>query len=93
MFAVLLTAVLLDSLRPPDKQISVPVYTGAVRLYQSAGRRMLGRMVRCRFVPTCSEYSIEAVRRYGIRHGLLLTVRRIASCRKEIPVGTLDPVP
>ncbi|MBM3419731.1 MAG: membrane protein insertion efficiency factor YidD [Bacteroidetes bacterium] len=46
----------------------------------------------CRHVPTCSSYAIEALRRHGPWHGLLLGTGRILRCR---PGGThgFDPVP
>lgn len=47
---------------------------------------------RCRYYPTCSEYSIEAVREYGVRRGLVLTVTRIKSCTINVPLGTHDPL-
>ena len=34
----------------------------------------------CRYLPTCSEYSIEALRTYGFFKGLFLSLRRILSC-------------
>tara|TARA_Y100001970_G_scaffold264960_1_gene352050 strand:- start:4037 stop:4288 length:252 start_codon:yes stop_codon:yes gene_type:complete len=34
----------------------------------------------CRYLPTCSEYSIEALRTYGFLKGLFLSLRRILSC-------------
>ncbi|MGA8832081.1 MAG: membrane protein insertion efficiency factor YidD [Desulfomonilaceae bacterium] len=46
----------------------------------------------CRFVPSCSEYAIEAVRRYGALRGLYLIVRRLIRCRPLGPTG-FDPVP
>ncbi|MDQ2774870.1 MAG: membrane protein insertion efficiency factor YidD [Acidobacteriota bacterium] len=50
-------------------------------------------MIRCRYQPTCSEYSLEAVRRFGIGRGLQLTVRRLSSCKRDVPFGTSDPIP
>lgn len=46
----------------------------------------------CRHIPTCSEYSIQAVRRYGLMEGGLMAAQRIARCN---PWGTsgYDPVP
>jgi len=34
----------------------------------------------CRFVPTCSEYGIEALKKYGIFKGIYLTIKRIGRC-------------
>lgn len=34
----------------------------------------------CRYLPTCSEYSIEALKIYGLRKGLFMSFKRIASC-------------
>ena len=34
----------------------------------------------CRFLPTCSEYSIDALRTYGFSKGLVLSLKRIMSC-------------
>jgi uncharacterized protein len=91
LVAVILLVV-LDSLRRPTSQVTVPIYVSGVRLYQALGRPLLNGRIRCRYQPTCSEYSIAAVCEYGIRHGLLLTVKRINSCTAKVPLGTPDPV-
>lgn len=46
----------------------------------------------CRFTPRCSEYTYQAVERYGIIYGLYLGVRRILRCHPWNK-GGLDPVP
>jgi len=46
---------------------------------------------KCRFYPTCSEYAIQAVEKYGIAKGLFLAVRRILKCHPFHP-GGYDPV-
>ena len=45
----------------------------------------------CRYLPTCSEYSIEALKTYGLIKGLLLTFKRILSCHPWGNSG-FDPV-
>jgi putative membrane protein insertion efficiency factor len=47
---------------------------------------------RCRFWPTCSEYTREAVRVHGTPRGLWLGLRRLVRCHPWNP-GGLDPVP
>lgn len=80
----------LDSFRPASRQVSVGVHVALVRLYQQSRRPLLRGFVRCRYRPTCSDYSIMAVQKHGARRGLWLTIRRIASCRSSVPFGTLD---
>lgn len=46
----------------------------------------------CRFYPTCSQYGLEAVQRYGALKGGWLTIKRISKCHPFHP-GGLDPVP
>ncbi len=46
----------------------------------------------CRFSPTCSEYTLLAVERYGVIKGLYLGLKRILKCHPFHPGGD-DPVP
>ena len=46
----------------------------------------------CRFIPTCSEYALEAVEKYGTLKGGYLAARRILRCNPFHP-GGYDPVP
>ena len=46
----------------------------------------------CRFTPTCSTYALEALRRHGLRRGVVLAVRRILKCH-PLGGGGFDPVP
>jgi hypothetical protein len=46
----------------------------------------------CRYIPTCSEYAIEAVERHGVVHGTMLAAWRLLRCH-PLAKGGLDPVP
>ncbi|MEH7544377.1 MULTISPECIES: membrane protein insertion efficiency factor YidD [Bacillaceae] len=46
----------------------------------------------CRFYPTCSQYGLEAVQRFGAIKGGWLTIKRISKCHPFHP-GGVDPVP
>ncbi|MBE6968478.1 MAG: membrane protein insertion efficiency factor YidD [Ruminococcaceae bacterium] len=49
----------------------------------------------CRFVPTCSEYALEALEKYGAAKGFWLTVKRLSKCH-PFHLGEhdyYDPVP
>jgi uncharacterized protein len=83
----------LDSFRNPTDQVTGWAYVRAVRAYQALGRPLLREHVQCRYCPSCSDYSIEAVETHGIRRGLSLTYQRLCSCQDTVPPGTSDPVP
>jgi putative membrane protein insertion efficiency factor len=46
----------------------------------------------CRFYPTCSEYAIEAIQKYGCFKGIFLSLKRLLKCHPYHP-GGCDPVP
>ena len=60
-----------------------------VRLYQATLSPLLGH--QCRYVPTCSEYFIQAVRRHGALLGSLRGLRRILRCHPWAS-GGYDPL-
>ncbi|MFP4322071.1 MAG: membrane protein insertion efficiency factor YidD [Anaerolineales bacterium] len=62
----------------------------AIRLYQ----KTLSRVVpsNCRYDPTCSYYTYEAIQTHGLLHGGWLGLQRISRCHPLGPSG-YDPVP
>lgn len=66
------------------------VLIALVRFYRYAISPMLGR--NCRFHPTCSEYAIEALERYGALRGGWMAAKRVGRCHPFNP-GGYDPVP
>jgi len=83
----------LDVSREPPNQVTARLYVSLVRCYQYVSRPHLGRYVQCRYRPSCSEYSIQAVGQRGILGGLGLTILRVCRCLGSVPLGTYDPVP
>ncbi|MEZ4553580.1 MAG: membrane protein insertion efficiency factor YidD [Dehalococcoidia bacterium] len=62
----------------------------AIRMYQGAISPALG--ARCRFQPSCSQYTYEAIERHGSARGTWLGVKRLCRCRPG-QAGGYDPVP
>lgn len=61
-----------------------------IKIYQYTLSPFIGR--NCRYTPTCSNYGIEAIRKYGAIKGGWLTIKRVASCNPWGGSG-YDPVP
>lgn len=90
----LLVALAYDWARPPREQISVAFYVNAVMgAYRICLKPVADRFVRCRFEPTCSHYSEEAMLAHGFPKGVWLTVSRLVHCTPSVAPGTRDPVP
>ena len=65
------------------------VLIALVRFYQ---RNISPCRPRCRFIPTCSQYAVEALERYGAVKGSWLAFKRILRCN-PFHKGGYDPVP
>lgn len=73
----------------PGSLLALPL-VALVKIYQYAISPMLGS--RCRFEPSCSRYTVEALQRNGAFKGIWLAARRIGRCHPWHP-GGYDPVP
>lgn len=65
---------------------------GLIRFYQ----RFLSPMKRythCIFIPTCSQYAVEAIEKYGVLKGGWMAFKRILRCNPFNKNGGYDPVP
>jgi putative membrane protein insertion efficiency factor len=69
----------------------------AVRLVLTAPIEIYRRLIspglprRCRYEPTCSQYAVQAIRRYGILRGAVLAAWRVLRCN-PLSHGGFDPV-
>ncbi len=66
------------------------IFIGIIRLYQYIISPLLPNS--CRYYPTCSQYSIQALQKHGLMKGLWLSVKRISRCHPWHE-GGYDPVP
>jgi putative membrane protein insertion efficiency factor len=71
------------------RHILQTLFVALIRAYQILISPILPRC--CRFYPTCSEYTLTAIRKYGPARGILLGVRRLIRCHPFHP-GGYDPV-
>jgi len=66
------------------------VLTWVIRFYQIFLSPLKGRRT-CRFYPTCSEYALQAIRKYGVIKGGIKAVWRLLRCNPFNP-GGYDPL-
>ena len=70
--------------------IGAAILIGAITVYRYSLSAFMGR--QCRFLPTCSDYALDAVRKHGAWKGGRLALRRIGRCHPWGGSG-FDPVP
>jgi putative membrane protein insertion efficiency factor len=46
--------------------------------------------MKCRYNPSCSNYAILALEKYGFVKGWLMSIKRIHNCTRKVPFGTND---
>lgn len=73
------------------KKISAFPFIILIRFYQLVLSPYLGGS-KCRFTPTCSQYTAQAIEKYGPIKGIFLGVKRLSKCRPGGGHG-FDPVP
>jgi putative membrane protein insertion efficiency factor len=66
------------------------VAMGLIRFYQATWSQVMPSS--CRYLPTCSQYTYEAIGKYGFFKGAWMGAKRIARCHPFHP-GGYDPVP
>ncbi len=72
------------------KQIIAFPFILLIKFYQYVISPALGP--KCRFTPSCSQYALEALKKYGLFKGGLLAIKRISRCHPGGGSG-YDPVP
>ena len=82
--------------RRPLSILSSGILLGLIQIYRytisPAQAFLFGADNGCRFTPTCSQYGVEAIKKYGAFKGGWLTIKRIANCNPWGGHGH-DPVP
>lgn len=64
------------------------ILIGCISVYQMLPLRVHDR---CKYIPTCSNYAIEAINEYGCIKGLILAIKRIIRCN-PLSKGGYDPL-
>ena len=72
------------------KTVLIAPFILLIRIYQYIISPAMGP--KCRFTPTCSQYTAEALQKHGLLRGGMLAIKRISKCRPGGGHG-YDPVP
>jgi uncharacterized protein len=75
----------------PERSAGVTTALFALRFYKAYLSMLFAGS--CRFEPTCSQYSYEAIERFGVARGTWLTLKRLARCQPFSRRFGYDPVP
>ena len=72
-----------------NKIITYPIIA-CIKIYQLLVSPIIGQ--NCRYLPTCSEYTIECLKKFGLIKGIILSFKRVSKCH---PWGShgYDPIP
>ena len=80
-----------DDIMGVIKKVSAFPFIMCIRFYQLVLSPYLGGS-KCRFTPTCSQYTAAAIEKYGPIKGIFLGIKRLSKCRPGGGHG-YDPVP
>lgn len=72
-------------------QILGETLVGILRVYQWVVSPLLG--ANCRYMPTCSQYAVEALRTHSLFKALGFIIKRVSSCHRWSTRNPYDPVP
>lgn len=72
------------------KRLITAPFIVVIRFYQIIISPWVGP--KCRYIPTCSQFGIEALKKHGLIKGLWLTIKRVSHCHPWGGSG-YDPVP
>lgn len=72
------------------RELSKQMVTLPILAYQYGVSPLL--LPSCRFIPSCSEYAKQAIERFGVRQGVIMSLRRLLRCHPLHP-GGFDPPP
>ena len=67
------------------------IFRGIIIIYQKAISPLF--LPKCRYIPTCSSYALEALEKHGLLPGIWLTLRRLCRCHPWSKQNGWDPVP
>ena len=85
-----MAAQMTSGARGPVTRLAIAASIALIRLYQWTISPLLG--ANCRFTPTCSEYAVAAIERFGPARGSMLVLKRLARCHPWGGSG-YDPLP
>ncbi len=91
---LIVISIVIDLHRPPDRQITAKLLIEAISLHSEYMSPLLEELgVRCKFEPTCSEYSRLAIQRHGSWRGSIHSIKRLSRCTPWSSDCGYDPVP
>jgi uncharacterized protein len=88
--AIVAALVAHETIQPREREVTTRAAVAAIETYRDSASRHVGKVVNCRFEPTCSEYGLETVKQHGALRGGARALWRIARCNPWTPAGTVD---